>query len=162
VTGGFEKDFYQRREEEKRETRRRNLEEHVPKSPDRTELTPSKSEEDLTSVVLPADDRLRITFRHSGGSAPLKLPKSTTIGTACKYFSMKVIKDKDPDAWKTLRLELDGEIIDPEMKLEDTDLEDGDQVDVVVTKPDGGSASVIEDEPYQPRDIVEIDDDDDD
>lgn len=52
-----------------------------------------------------------------------------TAKTLCKYYAKK--RNLDDSVATTLRLSLDGETIDPSTKVEDMDVEDGDQVDVI-------------------------------
>lgn len=76
-----------------------------------------------------ADHKSRFTLSGAEGDVQALVQSHVTAKTLCKYYAKK--KNLDEGVAATLRLSLDGDIMDPATKVEDMDVDDGDQVDVV-------------------------------
>lgn len=159
--GGYEKDQYEQMEDEQREARQRELRslggdiDTPTKNPekDSADTAPSKD-----STPLPIDEsstKIKLSLQGAAGPLARKFPKTMTISTICRFYAKSIMHDDS--AGGSIRLSVDGEVLDGALTLEETDLEDGDQVDVVSFRPQ----DKVEEEVYVPREIVVIDDDDD-
>jgi hypothetical protein len=75
------------------------------------------------------DNKSRFTLSGAEGDVQALVQSHVTAKTLCKYYAKK--KGLEEGVAATLRLSLDGDIIDPSTKVEDMDVDDGDQVDVI-------------------------------
>jgi hypothetical protein len=74
------------------------------------------------------EHKVRITLAGSDGEVQAVVQPHVTAKALCKFYAKKWgIEGEAPN----LRLSLDGDVIEPETKFEDMDIDGGDQVDVI-------------------------------
>ena len=75
------------------------------------------------------DNKSRFTLSGAEGDVQAIVQAHVTAKTLCKYYAKK--RNLDESVVASLRLSLDGETMDPNTKVADMDVDDGDQVDVI-------------------------------
>lgn len=75
-------------------------------------------------------DKVRINLMGPFGQVSATVLPHVTAASLCKYYLKRT--DKDRSLIDTTRLSLDGETLEPEMTVDDMDVEAGDQIDVVI------------------------------
>jgi hypothetical protein len=89
------------------------------------EETGSQSSEPVPET----EKKVRFTLAGAQGDIQASVLPHVTARSLCKYYVKKT--NMDPSLAVSMRLSWDGETIDPEMKFEELDVDDGDQVDVI-------------------------------
>lgn len=83
-----------------------------------------------SSEPVPETDRkVRFTLAGANGEVQAVVQPHVTAKALCKYYAKK--SGMDETEGLDLRLSLDGDVIDPNTKFEDMDVDEGDQVDVI-------------------------------
>ncbi|KAK4684823.1 hypothetical protein P7C73_g5346, partial [Tremellales sp. Uapishka_1] len=125
---GYEKTFYERLEQEKKQARAARL--AALKSPSPSPDPGSRSRNgspNLTPTTAVVKVKLTLKDNH-GREAKVRLSHGTTAGAMLKWFCKKTGRSMD-DA-ETLALVIEGEAVDRNTKIEDMDVDEGDQIDV--------------------------------
>lgn len=99
------------------------------KDEDETPANAEQEQGESSEPVPDTDNKSRFTLSGAEGDVQAIVQSHVTAKTLCKYYAKK--KGLDEKVAATLRLSLDGEVIDPDTKVQDMDVDDGDQVDVI-------------------------------
>ncbi|WVQ83196.1 hypothetical protein IAT38_005335 [Cryptococcus sp. DSM 104549] len=101
----------------------------APDDDDNAPASPSGAAREVSATPAPENgETILIHVRGSNGEARLRVRKTVTAGKVLKHYCTKVGLSKD-DVEK-LQLVFDGSGVDPEDKVGDLDVEDGDMLDV--------------------------------
>lgn len=126
LTVGYNKDHWDRLEAEKVRETQRLLNGTPPRSP-----SPSAATSASAAAPLPvAKKKISVCLRGEWGTIKMKTADFVKFSVLAQYYCNQT--GKSLDLAPGLKLEFDGEVMDPESSVGDADMDEGDMIDVKV------------------------------